>query len=134
LYRPNFLDCDTVQIQPWIPYSKHSVMCLRLVVDIVSYMAQPWVFYDEFLPRDAFSQIEVLMDDGFDPILLMGNSARSGQVMHGMFWAAKKVYLECILGLIWSLLMNDFGSLEVQSWLGLIKMLGSNQIYLRLIF
>jgi len=128
------LDCDTVQIQPWIPYSKHSVMCLRLVVDIVSYMAQPWVFYDEFLPRDAFSQIEVLMDDGFDPILLMGNSARSGQVMHGMFWAAKKVYLECILGLIWSLLMNDFGSLEVQSWLGLIKMLGSNQIYLRLIF
>ena len=134
MYRPNFLDCDTVQIQPWIPYSKHSVMCLRLVVDIVSYMAQPWVFYDEFLPRDAFSQIEVLMDDGFDPILLMGNSARSGQVMHGMFWAAKKVYLECILGLIWSLLMNDFGSLEVQSWLGLIKMLGSNQIYLRLIF
>jgi len=128
------LDCDTVQIQPWIPYSKHSVMCLRLVVDIVSYMVQPWVFYDEFLPRDAFSQIEVLMDDGFDPILLMGNSARSGQVMHGMFWAAKKVYLECILGLIWSLLMNDFGSLEVQSWLGLIKMLGSNQIYLRLIF
>ena len=128
------MDCDTVQIQPWIPYSKHSVMCLRLVVDIVSYMAQPWVFYDEFLPRDAFSQIEVLMDDGFDPILLMGNSARSGQVMHGMFWAAKKVYLECILGLIWSLLMNDFGSLEVQSWLGLIKMLGSNQIYLRLIF
>ena len=134
MYRPNFLDCDTVQIQPWIPYSKHSVMCLRLVVDIVSYMVQPWVFYDEFLPRDAFSQIEVLMDDGFDPILLMGNSARSGQVMHGMFWAAKKVYLECILGLIWSLLMNDFGSLEVQSWLGLIKMLGSNQIYLRLIF
>jgi len=134
LYRSNFLDCDTVQIQPWIPYSKHSVMCLRLVVDIVSYMVQPWVFYDEFLPRDAFSQIEVLMDDGFDPILLMGNSARSGQVMHGMFWAAKKVYLECILGLIWSLLMNDFGSLEVQSWLGLIKMLGSNQIYLRLIF
>ena len=128
------MDCDTVQIQPWIPYSKHSVMCLRLVVDIVSYMVQPWVFYDEFLPRDAFSQIEVLMDDGFDPILLMGNSARSGQVMHGMFWAAKKVYLECILGLIWSLLMNDFGSLEVQSWLGLIKMLGSNQIYLRLIF
>ena len=120
------MDCDTVQIQPWIPYSKHSVMCLRLVVDIVSYMVQPWVFHDEFLPRDAFSQIEVLMDDGFDPILLMGNSARSGQVMHGMFWAAKKVYLECILGLIWSLLMNEFGSLEVQSWLGLIKMLGSN--------
>jgi hypothetical protein len=21
---------DTVQVQPWIPYDKHSVMCLRL--------------------------------------------------------------------------------------------------------
>jgi len=24
----------------------------------------------------------------------------------GFFWAAEKAYLECILGLIWSLLMN----------------------------
>jgi hypothetical protein len=29
---------DTVQVQSWIPYSKHSVMCLRLVVDMVKYM------------------------------------------------------------------------------------------------
>jgi len=84
------LDCDIVQIQPWIPYSKHSVMCLRLLVDIVSYMVQSWVFHDGFLPRDAFSQIEVLMDDGFDPILLMSNSARSGQVMHEMFLGSKE--------------------------------------------
>jgi len=32
---------DTVQVQPWIPYSKHSVMCLRFVVDMVQYMVQP---------------------------------------------------------------------------------------------
>ena len=43
-------------------------MCLKLVVDTVQYMVHPWVFHDEFLSRDAFSQIDVLMDDGFDPI------------------------------------------------------------------
>ena len=58
-------------------------MCLRLVVHMV--------------------QIEVLMHS---ISFLMGNSARSGEAMHEIFWAAKKVYLECILGLIWSLLMN----------------------------
>jgi hypothetical protein len=36
-------------------------MYLRLVVDIIQYMVQPWVFHDGSLPRDAFSQIEVLM-------------------------------------------------------------------------
>ena len=97
---------DTIQVQPWIPCSKHSVMYLRLVVDIVQYMVPPWVFHDGSLPRDAFGQIEVLIDDGFSLILLVGNSTRSRQAMHGMFWAAKEVYLECILGLIWSLLMK----------------------------
>ena len=62
-----------VQVQPWIPYSKHSVMCFRLDVDTIQYMVQPWVFHDGFLPRDAFGQIKVLMDDGFDPILLVGS-------------------------------------------------------------
>ena len=92
--RPNFLDCDTVQVQPWIPYSKHLVMCLRLVVIIVSYMVQPWVFHDGFLHRDALSQIEVLMDNGFDQIILVGNSSRSGQVMHEMFFGSKKSLFE----------------------------------------
>jgi hypothetical protein len=53
-------------------------MCLRLVFDTIQYMVQPWVFHDGSLPRDAFDQIEVLMDNGFGPILLVGNSARSG--------------------------------------------------------
>ena len=52
---------DTVQV---IPYSKHSVTCLKLVVDMV----QPWAFHDGVLPRDACGQIEVLMDDGLDPL------------------------------------------------------------------
>jgi hypothetical protein len=65
-------------------------MCGRLVVDTVQYMVQPWVFYDGFLHRDAFGQIEILMDDGFDPILLVGDSATSGEVMHMMFLGSKE--------------------------------------------
>jgi hypothetical protein len=49
-------------------------MCLRLVVDTVQYIVQSWAFHDKFLPRDAFGQIEVLMNDGFDLILLVGHS------------------------------------------------------------
>jgi hypothetical protein len=41
-------------------------MCLRLVVDTIQYMVQPWVFHDKCLPRNAFGQIDILMDDGFD--------------------------------------------------------------------
>jgi len=52
-------------------------MCLRLVVDTVQYIVQSWDFHDRSLPRDAFGQIEVLMNDGFDLILLVGHSARS---------------------------------------------------------
>jgi hypothetical protein len=48
---------DTVQVQPWIPYSKHSVMCFRLDVDTIQCMVQPWVFHGGFLYRDAFGQI-----------------------------------------------------------------------------
>jgi hypothetical protein len=43
------------------------------------------------------------MDDGFNLIFLVHNSVRSGQAMHVML---KKVYLECILGLVLSLLTN----------------------------
>ena len=39
-----------VKVQPWILYSKHLVMCLKVVIDMV----QPWVFHDGVLPRDAF--------------------------------------------------------------------------------
>jgi len=79
---------DTVHVQLWIPYSKYLVMCLRFVVDTVQYMVRPWVFHDGSLPSDPFGQIEVLMDNGFDPILLAGNSARS-RAMHGMFLGRK---------------------------------------------
>jgi len=51
-------------------------MCLRLVVDAIQYMVQPWVFHEGFSHKDSFSQIEVLMDDWFNPILLVGNSVR----------------------------------------------------------
>jgi hypothetical protein len=50
------------------------------------------VIHDGSLPRDAFGQIEVPMDDGFSPILL-------GLCMR-CFGAVKKVYFECILGLV----------------------------------
>ena len=36
-------------------------------------MVQSWVFHDGSLPRDVFGQIEVLMDDGFGLIFLVGN-------------------------------------------------------------
>jgi len=68
-------------------------MCLRLVVDTVQYMVQPWVFHDEFLLKDAFDQIEVLMDDGFDPIVLVSNSIKSRHVMHDMFLASKEKFI-----------------------------------------
>ena len=50
---------DTVKVQPSIPYSKHSIVCLRLVVDIIQFMDQPWFFHDGFLPMDVFGQIDV---------------------------------------------------------------------------
>ena len=50
-------------------------------------------FHDGFLLRDIFGQIDVLINDRYDLILLVGNSARSRQVMHDKFLAAKKVYL-----------------------------------------
>jgi hypothetical protein len=71
-----------------------------------------------FLPKDTFDHIKVLMDDGFDLILLIGNSAISRQVIYESFWAAKIVYLECILGSIWSLLMN-MGLSHIGSKVGL---------------
>ena len=45
---------DAIQVQSWIPYSKHSVKCFILVVDMIQYMVQPWVFHDGF---SAFGQI-----------------------------------------------------------------------------
>jgi hypothetical protein len=59
------------------------------------------------------------MDDEFDPILLVDNSARSGQAMHEILWVVRKVYLKCNLGLVWSLLMNmGLGLLEFKVGLG----------------
>jgi len=42
---------------------------------------------------DVFGHIDVLINDRYDPILLVGNSARSGQAMHDSVLAVKKVYL-----------------------------------------
>jgi hypothetical protein len=57
---------------------------------MVQYMVQPWVFHDGFLPRDAFDQIEVLMDDRFNPILLVGSLAKCGQAMHEIYLGCKE--------------------------------------------
>jgi hypothetical protein len=126
---------DTVHVQPWIPYSKYSIMSLRLIVDTVQYMVQPWVFHDEFLLRNAFDQIEVLMDDGFNPIVLVSNSIKSQHVMLEIFLASKEslfgVYFKSDLVPINK---YEFGPHGIQSWLGLIKMLGSYHICLGLIF
>jgi hypothetical protein len=75
------------------------------------------------------------MDEGFRSILLLGNSTRSGHAMHVMFFSSK----ESLFGVYFGsglVPINEygFGSYGVQSWLGLIKMLGSNQICLGLIF
>ena len=66
-----------------------------------------------------------LMDDGFDLILLVGSSSRSGQAIHGMFLGSKenlfRVYFRS--GLV---LLNEyrFRPHEVQSWFGLINHIG----------
>jgi hypothetical protein len=71
---------------------------------------------------DVFGQIDVLMDDGFNPILLVGNSTISWQAIHGIFIGSKeslfRVYFRS--GLV---LLNEyrFKPHEVQSWLGLIN-------------
>jgi len=66
------------------------------------------------------------MDDGFGPILLVGNLAKSGQVMHEIFLRSKESLFEVYFGydLVY---INEyrFGPHGVQSWLGLIKMLES---------
>jgi len=67
----------------------HLVICLRLVVNTVHYMVRPWVFHNRVLLRGAFGQIEVLMDDGFNPILLVSNLATLGQTMYEMFLGSK---------------------------------------------
>ena len=59
-----------------------------------------------FLLTTTFDKIEVLLDDGFNPILLVGNLVRLCQCIHEMFLGINKVYLECILGLILFILMN----------------------------
>jgi hypothetical protein len=87
-------------------------------------MVQSWIFHDGSLSRDAFSQIEVLIDDEFDQILLVGNSTRSGQAMHEMFLGSK----ESLFGVYFGsglVPINEyrFGLHGVQSWLELIKML-----------
>jgi hypothetical protein len=51
----NYLGPDTVQVQPWNFYSEYLVMCFRLIIDMVLYMVEPWVFHDEILFKDAFS-------------------------------------------------------------------------------
>jgi hypothetical protein len=53
-------------------------------------MVQSWVFHDGFLLRDAFGQIEVIMDNGFGSILLVGNYVRSGQAIHETFLNSKE--------------------------------------------
>jgi hypothetical protein len=90
-------------------------------------MVEPWVFHDEILSRNAFGWIEILMDDGFDPIILMGNSTKSGQAMHEMFLDSKESLFKVYLGSeLVSINENEFRPHEIQSWLGLIKMLRSN--------
>ena len=61
------------------------------------------------------------MGDGFNPILLVVNSAKLGQTIHEIFFAAEKVYLECILDLIWFILINTSLS-HIRSKVGLSKL------------
>jgi hypothetical protein len=84
--------------------------------------------------RDAFDLIEVHMDDGFNLIFLVHNSVRSGQAMHVMFLGSKKSLFGVYFGSGF-VIINEygFGPHGVQSWLELIKILRSNQIYSGLI-
>ena len=67
-----------------------------------------------------------MYDDGFSPISLKVHAAKSGQPMHGSTFGNKigllGAYIRSDLGYINE---YEFGPHEIQSWLGLIKMLGS---------
>jgi hypothetical protein len=74
------------------------------------------------------------MEDGFGLIFLVDSSARWGQSIHGMFLGSKESLFRVYFGS--SLVpINEYGFRphEVQSWLRLIKMLGSYHIFFRLI-
>jgi hypothetical protein len=78
------------------------------------------------LAWDSFSQPCFVHDDGFGPISLVIHSAKLGQPMYG-FDLGKNVGLlgACIRSNSGSINEYEFGPLGVQSWLGLINMLGS---------
>jgi len=64
-----------------------------------------------------------------------GNSVKLGHAMHEMFLDSKESFFEVYFGSdLVSINEYGFGSHEVQSWLGLIKMLGLDRICLGLIF
>jgi len=124
---------NTVQVQPWIPYNTFDYVfefgCWYGLVYGSSLGFSRW-----FLPRDAFGQIEVFMDNGFNPIFLVHNLARSGQAMHVMFLNSR----ESLFGVYFGsgfVISNEYGCGPhgVQSWLELIKILRSNHICLGLI-
>jgi hypothetical protein len=69
------------------------------------------------------------MDDRFDPILLVGNLARSRQAMHGIFSGSKESLFGIYFGYdLVPINEHEFRLHRVQSWLGLIKMLRSDPI------
>ena len=69
-------------------------------------MVQLWVFHVGSLPRDAFGHIKVLWMMGSAQFFWWVIRPDQERLCIKCFWVAKKVYLKCILGLVWSLLMN----------------------------
>jgi hypothetical protein len=81
--------------------------------------------HDRFLAWNSFSQHWFMHDDGFGPIFFMVYSAKSGQPMYGSDLDSKVGLLgACIRSDLSYINEYEFGSHEIQSWLGLIKLLG----------
>jgi hypothetical protein len=75
---------------------------------------------------DSFSQPWFVHDDEVGPISLMVHSSKSGQPMYGSNLGSKVGLLELVSGLIWvNINEYGFGSYEIQSYPGLIKILRS---------
>jgi hypothetical protein len=64
-------------------------------------------------------------DDGFGPIFFMVHSAKSGQPMYGSDLDSKVGLLGACIRFDLSYINEyEFGSHEIQNWLGLTKLLG----------
>ena len=119
-------------VQLWISYEEPSILCMGLMGRPFS---QDYVFlknlacvpfsHDRFLAWDSFRQPWFVHDNGFSPISLMVHSTKSSQAMYGSDLGSKVGLLRACIRFDLSYINEyEFGLHGVQSWLGIIKILG----------